>query len=155
VCGRVKGLAVVTGIVVVILLIAMVALSLMSQRKSPPGLLDGRLRPCPQTPNCLCSEYPDSAAHIAPLLFDGNADEAWARARQALLDSGGSIVQEQGDYLAATYTSLVFRFVDDLEMRLDRQAKQIHIRSASRVGHSDLGVNRKRVGRLRELFAKQ
>lgn len=145
----------VMGIVLVITLIAALVLSVISHRKSPPGLTEGRLSPCPETPNCVCSEDPKPAAHIEPLQVDGDLDEAWTRARQAVQASGGTIVQEQGDYLAATYTSLLFRFVDDLEMRLDRQAKQIHLRSASRVGHSDLGVNRKRVERLRRLFAEQ
>jgi uncharacterized protein (DUF1499 family) len=62
------------------------------------------------------------------------------------------IVTESGDYLHAEATSLIFRFVDDVEFFVDREAKVIHFRSASRVGHSDLGVNRARMENIREAF---
>jgi len=67
-------------------------------------------------------------------------------------EMGGSVQLEKADYLAATFTSSLFRFVDDLELRIDTVQKTIHLRSASRVGHSDLGVNRKRVERLKNAF---
>lgn len=62
------------------------------------------------------------------------------------------IVEEQPGYLHAVFTSLVFRFQDDVEILRDADAQVLHVRSASRVGHSDLGVNRKRVERLRQRF---
>ena len=65
---------------------------------------------------------------------------------------GGSIQAEETDYLAATFTSSVFRFVDDLELRIDADQKTIHLRSASRVGHGDGGANRKRVELLKNSF---
>ena len=65
---------------------------------------------------------------------------------------GGSIQAEKTDYLAATFTSSIFRFVDDLEIRIDTGQEMIHLRSASRVGHSDGGVNRKRVELLKNSF---
>jgi uncharacterized protein (DUF1499 family) len=68
---------------------------------------------------------------------------------------GGRIQVENADYLAATFTSTVFRFVDDLELRIDRDQKTIHLRSASRVGRSDLGANRKRVEHLKNSFHSQ
>jgi uncharacterized protein (DUF1499 family) len=64
-------------------------------------------------------------------------------------------VSDGHGYLHAEATSLIFRFVDDLECVLDRAANVIHVRSASRVGHGDMGVNRKRVERLRQLFARE
>ena len=65
---------------------------------------------------------------------------------------GGSIQAEKADYLAATFTSSIFRFVDDLEIRIDTGQKMIHVRSASRIGHGDGGVNRKRVEHLENQF---
>ncbi|MFO7593306.1 MAG: DUF1499 domain-containing protein [Pseudomonadota bacterium] len=142
----------ITGTVVVIFIVMAVALSILSRQKEAPGLVDGRLMSCPDTPNCVCSEYPANQAFVEPLGFEGNSATAWSRVTAAVRDSGGKIVREEGDYLAATYTSKVFRFIDDLELRLDSRAGHIHVRSASRVGHSDLGVNRKRVEKLRKLY---
>jgi uncharacterized protein (DUF1499 family) len=64
---------------------------------------------------------------------------------EIITESGGVIATEQADYIAATFTSPLFGFVDDLEIRFDFDARLIHFRSASRVGYGDLGANRKRV----------
>jgi uncharacterized protein (DUF1499 family) len=66
-----------------------------------------------------------------------------------------TIINQQQHYIAATFTSKVFKFVDDFEIRIDAEEHQLHIRSASRIGYSDLGVNRRRVEQFRELFAAQ
>lgn len=68
-------------------------------------------------------------------------------------ESRTQIVEEKPGYLHAVFTSLIFRFRDDVEILVDDSAKVLQIRSASRVGHSDLGVNRKRVERLRDRFS--
>jgi uncharacterized protein (DUF1499 family) len=115
-----------------------------------------QLPPCPNKPNCVSSQAPpDDALHaIAPLACAGDPDAAWAKLRQAIGALPRTrIVMEEAGYLRAEATSLIFRFVDDLECSLDRTAGVIHLRSASRVGYGDLGVNRKRVERLRALFA--
>ena len=65
---------------------------------------------------------------------------------------GGDVQVESGNYLAATFTSAIFKFVDDLEIRIDSTEEVIHIRSASRVGYSDMGVNKKRTELLKKLF---
>ena len=65
---------------------------------------------------------------------------------------GGSIQVENENYFAATFTSTIFGFVDNLEIRIDTNKNVIHIRSASRVGRSDLGVNKKRIERLKLLY---
>lgn len=142
------------GIVVTIVLVLAVVLSVQSHYKKFPGLVEGRLYRCPDTPNCLCSEYPEHKNYIAPFAFTGDADAAWTRLVNVIRETGGKPIKQDKDYLAATYTSLVFRFVDEVELRLDRSARQIHIRSASRVGHSDLGVNARRVARIRAVYAK-
>jgi uncharacterized protein (DUF1499 family) len=140
-------------IVIAVMLVSAVVLSLYSRKKAPYGLVTGMLGPCPDMPNCICSEYPDQTGFVAPLAYDGEAEVAWALVKSAVRDSGGRIVHEEAFYLSATYTSLVFRFVDDLELRLDEAAKRIHIRSASRVGYSDLGANRKRVANIRTRYS--
>lgn len=139
------------GLAAVIVLL-LVGLSLASRKQPEPGLVDGRLRPCPHSPNCVCSEWPQQGAFIEPLVFTTTASEAWRSAKQAVTASGGEIVMEEGGYLHARYVTPILRFVDDVELRLDVAAQVIHVRSASRVGHSDLGANRKRVARLRAAF---
>jgi uncharacterized protein (DUF1499 family) len=121
------------------------------------GLVEGRLTQCPATPNCVCSEFePDAEHYIEPLVMsDGDAAQTLARIKAIVGAMGGSIQAEKTDYLAATFTSPIFRFVDDLEIRIDTEQRVIHLRSASRVGRGDAGVNRKRVERLRQSFLLQ
>lgn len=144
------------GVMVVLIAVSVVVLlmsiSACSGQAPRTALVNGKLRPCPGTPNCVSSESPEDASGIAPLGFSGNPDDAWARAQRAVAETGGRIHAIDGNHLWATYTSRFFRFVDDLELRLDQENGVIHVRSASRVGYSDLGVNRKRVEMLRERF---
>ncbi len=114
------------------------------------------LKDCPDSPNCVSSQSEDSAHHIEPIRFTGPVDEAW----QAMIRLLGAlkrtkIVEQSDDYLHAEVTSLIFRFVDDVELLRLPEEQLIHIRSASRTGHSDFGVNRKRVEKLREMFNKR
>lgn len=144
-------------IVVAVLLAAIVALFILgyrSQSGAAPGLVDGRLAQCPGTPNCVCSEYASDSGHVVePLVYSSaHASQVMPRLKTVIRDMGGIIQREQPDYLAASFTSSLFRFVDDLEIRIDAERQTIHLRSASRVGHGDAGVNRERVERLRQLF---
>lgn len=118
-------------------------------------LVEGRLRPCPETPNCVSSETDAAAWRIAPLQFAGSPQVAWTDLRAAIEAAGGRIVEERPGFLWATFSSRIFRFVDDVECRLAADAGVIHLRSASRAGRSDLGVNRERAARLRELFQQR
>jgi uncharacterized protein (DUF1499 family) len=133
-----------------LILFAFVALGITSHYITPDvGMVDGKLKVCPGNPNCVCSEsYAESDAshHIPPVKLNGtNIEVLWKLLRQAVIDQGGQIVREDDSYLHAEFTSSIFRFVDDLELRMDRQNGLIHLRSASRVGRSDLGANRKRI----------
>lgn len=122
----------------------------------PPksGLVDGRLPPCPNRPNCLNSETP-GPAYIAPLTYTSSPAMAWQNLKKTIADTEGTIVDSQPGYLRAVYTSQVMRFADDLEFRLDEAAGVIQVRSASRTGYWDLGVNKRRVERIRQLFGGQ
>ena len=116
---------------------------------------DDRLRPCPDRPNCVSSEDEGRASLVQPLTFHGPPAAAWLRLKEAVRDMGGAIREEQELYLRATFTSKVFRFVDDVEIRMVPAKNLMHVRSASRLGYSDLGVNRKRVEKLRDLFNRK
>ena len=133
--------------------VLLAALSVASRKQPELGLLDGQLRPCPATPNCVCSDGPEGDAFVEPLSYSASAEQAWQRMRQAIVAAGGAVVSEQDGYLHARFETPLLRFVDDVELRLDRDKRLIHIRSASRVGHSDLGANRKRVAHIRAVFA--
>lgn len=144
-------LYIIAGIVLLISL-ALVVLSMSSRKQPALGLLNGQLRACPATPNCVCSEYDDNKAFVAPLLYNGPADGAWQHIRQAIIGTGGLIVTDHQGYLHARYETRLLRFIDDVEVRHDTLRHVIHVRSASRAGHSDLGANRKRVAKIRTEF---
>ncbi len=86
-------------------------------------------------------------------MFDGNPDRALEKVR-ALVSTmrGATLVEAKSDYLYVEFRSQMFRFVDDVEFFVDARTNQIHFRSASRTGHSDPGVNRARMERIRKLF---
>ncbi|MGR9088020.1 MAG: DUF1499 domain-containing protein [Gammaproteobacteria bacterium] len=110
-----------------------------------------RLPLCPNSPNCVSSQAAASDHYIAPFKIKGKAEDAWAVFRQVLAGQSRTVITEASDdRLHAEATSLVFRFVDDIDAILDAGAGLIHIRSASRVGYSDLGVNRRRIEVLRQ-----
>jgi uncharacterized protein (DUF1499 family) len=125
----------------------------MASNPANLGLVDGKLRLCPNTPNCVCSVDSAPARHIEPLSFTGEPDVAMSRLKAVLADQTRTkIVAEEGDYLHAECSSLIFHFVDDLEFYLDRPARKIHVRSAARTGTYDFGVNRRRVEAIRRAF---
>ncbi|MDX2494501.1 MAG: DUF1499 domain-containing protein [Desulfuromusa sp.] len=134
-----------------VLLIA--SLSLISCSGKTPsnlGVSDSGLAPCPASPNCLSSDAHDSAHQTPPFQIDGDPDEAWAVVREIVAAlSRTRIVNEAPEYLHAECRSSVFRFVDDLELHLRPSDGIIAVRSASRLGHSDFGVNQRRIDTLR------
>ncbi|NOT12325.1 MAG: DUF1499 domain-containing protein [Methylococcaceae bacterium] len=110
---------------------------------------------CPDSPNCVSSQTQDTDHYIAPFEIIGDPHKAWSALRNAVIGKGRMvIVHETPDSLAAEATSLVFRFIDDIDAILDIDARIIHIRSASRIGYSDLGVNRRRMEILRAELQK-
>lgn len=110
-----------------------------------------KLALCPDSPNCVSSQASDSDHYIEPFKIKGEEKEAWAVFQKVLSGQKRTVITETSSQsLHAEVTSLVFRFVDDVQAILDADAGLIHIRSASRVGYSDLGVNRKRVESLRQ-----
>ena len=114
---------------------------------------DGRLRPCPATPNCVSTQATDAPHRMPPIPFTGPPAEAMARLVRVVEGMPRArIVARERDYLRAEYRSLVFRFVDDVEFVVDSAAGVIHFRSASRVGRGDLGVNRRRMQEVTRRF---
>ncbi len=114
-----------------------------------------QLSACPDTPNCVSSQALDTAHFIAPIPYSGSPDSALQRLRTVLATGQRTtITAKQGAYLHAEVRSPIFRFVDDIEFLLDTEQQLIHVRSASRTGYSDFGVNRRRVEHIRTAFMK-
>jgi uncharacterized protein (DUF1499 family) len=125
--------------------------ALVGQAPAPRGLAEpGQpLAPCPATPNCVSTEATDARHAMPAVAFADAPDAAQARARAALLaEPRTKVVLERPGYLRAEARSRLFRFVDDVEIVVDGPARVFRFRSASRVGRSDLGVNRKRMERV-------
>ena len=114
------------------------------------GVKDGKLLPCPSSPNCVSSQSSDKEHFIEPLRYTSSRADAMADLKKIVHQmKRTAIVSETGNYLHVEFTSALWRFVDDVEFWFDENAHVIHVRSASRVGNSDMGVNRKRIGEIR------
>ena len=122
-----------------------------------PGIVDGMLSQCPNKPNCVCSERAEESAHyIEPVIISpDNAADLIPLIKSIITEMGGVLQSENEYYLAYHFTSAIFGFVDDFEIRIDSKQKLIHFRSASRVGTSDLGVNKNRVELLKKLYKEK
>lgn len=129
---------------------------LVSCAGEPPetlGVRDGRLAACPDKPNCLCSDDPREGHYTEPLVYAGTAEEAWSALREVVKNCPRTrIVRDTAGYMHAEFTVSIFGFVDDVEFHLRPELGIIALRSASRLGYSDLGVNRRRIEKLRRML---
>jgi uncharacterized protein (DUF1499 family) len=128
-------------------------MSMFSRRPTNLGVTDGRLAPCPSTPNCVSTQAADEQHRMAPIPWDGSPEAAIQRIRSIVeAEHRTKIVTQGPDYIHAEFTSALFRFVDDVEFFIDTENGFVHFRSASRAGYSDLGVNRRRMNAIRSQF---
>jgi uncharacterized protein (DUF1499 family) len=123
------------------------------------GINNNKLTPCPKTPNCVNSQADAEKHYIQPISYAETQQEAHDLLLQILeSEKRTEIMTAQQNYIRVEFTSALFRFVDDVEFYFPEgkaDEKVIHVRSASRVGYSDLGANRKRIERIRSKFYKQ
>ena len=136
-------------ILIVVLILAAVVGGLFylghkSGSGAAPGLVAGQLTDCPSSPNCVSSKADSTQdSQVEPFSV-----EIWGQIPAAIEAMGGTVTRQEERYIAAEFTSDLFGFTDVIEFRLVEDV--VHVRSASRVGHSDMGANRKRVEALRE-----
>jgi uncharacterized protein (DUF1499 family) len=118
------------------------------------GVKDGRFAPCKPTPNCVSSQADpaDGEHYIEPIAYGGTMQEL-RRAVESM--TRATVIREEGNYLYAEYKSALLGYVDDVELMLDDKTRLVHVRSASRLGRSDFGVNRKRIEELRTLIGSR
>ena len=119
------------------------------------GIQNGKLQPCPDSPNCVSTQSSDERHRIEPLEFRGSGEETMAALIKILEEMARTkIVTKKANYLHVEFRTRI-GFVDDVEFYLDDDSRMVHFRSVSRVGYSDLGVNRKRMERFRVLYSQQ
>lgn len=129
-----------------------IMMSCAGQRPINLGAHSGKLMDCPTSPNCVSSQAADKDHQIAPFRYEGAKEDAFARLKKVVASyERATIIEERADYLRAEFRSAIMGFVDDVEFYFPDE-KVIHVRSASRLGYSDFGVNRKRVEKLQKLF---
>ncbi len=141
---------------ILIILVCLTVLTGCSGEMTKLGVENGLLTECPQSPNCVNSQAIVAKHLIQPILFIGTSKEAQALLLKILNEwKQAHITITQDNYIRAEFVSKVFRFVDDVEFyfpETERKETIIHVRSASRVGHSDFGANRKRIELIRNHF---
>jgi uncharacterized protein (DUF1499 family) len=136
---------------------------LSGKEPSDLGVKDGKLKPPSRTENSVSSQaglYADhpmkAYAEIAPIRFTGEGRAAIDRIRRIVESTQGArVVRAEPTYLYAQFQTKWLKFVDDAEFFVDEGAKVVHVRSASRIGRGDLGVNRARIEAIRARFAGQ
>jgi uncharacterized protein (DUF1499 family) len=150
-----KALWIVAVLLLVGSIVTLALLSAASRWRPDLGVHDGQLLPCSSLPRCVSTTAGDEQHRIDPISFSDSPEEAWARVQKVMADWPRTRILTVTDtYLHAECATLLFRFLDDVELLLDREAKVIHFRASARVGLGDLGVNRRRMERIRRAFVE-
>ena len=153
---NVKRFAGAAGVLLIAGVVAMFSFSAAASKPENLGAVDGKLAPCPGSPNCVSTQAADPKFRIEPIPFQGSGEAALTAIRSILEKMPRCRVITCGDgYLHAEFSSRLFGFVDDVEFLVDEENRQLQFRSASRVGYSDLGVNRRRMEQIRAEFSQR
>ena len=128
----------------------------MAKSKKPIGILNGKFHPCPKSPNCVSTHATDDKQKMNPIKFSGSLNEA----KDKIIDIISSlkrskIITNKENYIHAEFRTATFKFVDDVEFLFDDSEKIIHFRSRARLGYSDMGVNRKRMETIGNMYGNQ
>jgi len=139
------------------LLLPLTVISVLGACSSGPGgIHQGRLAPCPSSPNCVSTQDVDPQHAIASYPYQGSRADSRSRLLQVIEDQPRTrIITSTDSYLHVEFRSKLWRFVDDVEFVFDDTTRTIQFRSASRLGYSDLGVNRQRMETLRNLYQQE
>ena len=136
--------------ILLLLLVCPLALSMAASNDSI-----STLKPCPEKPNCVSSLAPPGTdQYIEPLPFQGDITTAKAVLKKIIMEMPRTtLIADDQKFLHVTFTSKIFRFVDDVQFYFDETQQVIHVRSASRSGYYDFGVNRSRVHNISVRFS--
>lgn len=139
----------------IIVLLLLILITGCSQKMAKEKTQDFNFS-CPDSPNCVSSLAEDEQHLIKPLAFSGDAKTALEKIESIIKGMKRTeILTKTETGLHAVFTSMLFRFKDDVYFEVNEEEKTINVKSASRVGYSDLGVNRKRVEAIRDLLNNQ
>lgn len=153
---KMQTIMIIAGVVLLAGIGGLFVLSLTASRPSGLGVTDGLLAELPASPNGVSTQADDQSHWISPYGFDGAPDAAMNDLVSVVSSMPGATIVEQNEtYLYAEFQSSFFRFVDDVEFLIEPETHRIHFRSASRVGYSDMGVNRARMETIRKAFQQQ
>jgi len=140
-----------THLIAITALLAMVILTAVAGTEN--STTKQMLSTCPDKDNCVSSLDIGTKHYVEPLNYQGSIENARARLLQVIDEfSRARVIENSGTHIRATFTTFLFRFTDDMEFQIDDNEKLIHMRSASRVGYSDLGTNRRRCEEIRKRF---
>jgi len=143
-------------LIAVLAVIALMILSMVFKNVRTPssiGLENGKFAPMPKSPNAVSSQTDIEEKQVEPFPFKGSLEETKEAVKKALSDYGSvKIREEKPNYIHAVHTTGTMHYHDDLEFYFDEEKKVVHFRSASRVGYSDMGLNRERYNSLIELY---
>lgn len=144
---------------IVLILVVLVLLSgcgfLFWQNSQVPelGHVNGQLKPLSANPNGVSTHTDDPSKQVAPWPFKEDLATTMAAIRHTLNQvEGAEIVEDQSNYLRVVFVTPLMRYRDDAEFYLDEASQQVHFRSASRAGKSDLGLNRERFDKLTAIY---
>ena len=137
----------------VLVVICLFGMARFSVRPDHLGHENGQLAEVPESPNAVSSQTSRDSHRMDAIPFSGSSADAMHRLRDVCRSQpGATVISQDEQYLHAEFRSKLFQFVDDVEFVIDDEVKVIHFRSASRVGHSDLGANRQRMADVRRQF---
>lgn len=151
-----KKILIVLAILPLLVLICFFILGFYSKTvKNNYGIIEDELRPCPESPNCVSSQDKKQTHYIEPIKVESVKSSIQILVNHFNKNPSYSLQQVSNNYLHVIFKSKIFGFRDDVEFFGDPKNNLLHVRSASRVGRSDLNANRKRVENLREVLEKQ
>ena len=136
-------------------LIVMSAVACAGHAQESRSKTPADLAPCPDSPNCVSTKSKDPGRAMPPLPYLNSAEESMNRLAAIVREmKRATIVSASPEYLHVEFRSGLFRFVDDVEFVLDDSTRLVHFRSASRTGHYDFGVNRKRMQQISDRYLR-
>jgi len=117
------------------------------------GVNNGMFAPMPKSPNAVSSQSDDPDYHVEPFPFKENLEHTKAVIINAIESYGNAeIITNESNYIHAIFTTSKMRFHDDVEIYFNESAGIVEYRSASRVGYSDMGLNKERYNKLYEYY---
>ena len=152
-CSRKTMIILFIGVILIMTVIFLIINS-PSEKEKPANPAQLIQEPCPGTPNCISTVYPEDLNHFLPSLPFKESVEKSKEIITNILEnySGAEMIEQEDSFIYAQFTIPIFRFVDDVVFYFDQETKSIHFRSSSRIGNWDLGVNRRRMKKISQLY---